>query len=74
MGSLDFEYLKNISPNLYQTLLNRSAQDPRINEIESIKTKSGLPNLKISHKTGKMTLHSNYNMEKEYEKLYAKMK
>ena len=74
MGSLAFDYLKEISPDLYRTLLNRTTQDSRIIEIETIKTKAGLANMKISHNAGKMTLHSNYSVEKESEKIYSKMK
>lgn len=74
MASVNFEYLKDISPNLYSTLLNRATNDPRIIGIESIKTKNGSANMIISHGGGKMTLHSNYNVDKESEKLYEKMK
>ena len=74
MGSLAFDYLKEISPDLFRTLLNRTTQDSRIIEIETIKTKTGLANMKISHNAGKMTLHSNYSVEKESEKIYSKMK
>jgi len=74
MASVNFEYLKDISPDLYSTLLKRTTNDPRIIGIESIKTKNGLANMRISHGGGKMTLHSNYNVDKESEKLYEKMK
>ena len=73
MSSFDFEYLRDISPDLYKTLLNRAVKDPRVLEIETLKTKTDLANMRVSHSGGKITLHSNYNVDKECQKLYEKM-
>lgn len=72
MSNMNFDYINDISTDLYSTLLNRSSSDPRIIGLEELYTKSGLPNLRITHSKGKMTLHSNYDVNKECEKLYQK--
>lgn len=72
MSILDFDYINEISTDLYISLKNRSSKDPRIIEVEELQTKSGLPNLRVTHSTGKVTLHSNYDVNKECEKLYQK--
>lgn len=73
MAEVTFDYLKEISPDLYRNLINRSLTDSRIIELEAMETKTGLPNIRVTHSKGKMTLHSNYDVIKECEKLYQKM-
>ena len=55
MSILNFDYINEISTDLYSSLKNRSSNDPRIVEIEELQTKSGLPNLRVTHSTGKVT-------------------
>jgi len=69
---MDFEYIKDSSPSMYEILSAPDCTDLKIDRIEKIESKHGQPNFKIHHKTGSVTLHTNYSLEREEERIYSK--
>lgn len=71
--SIDLRYLQESAQHLYDILINRNYSDSRIQEVVPSTTRSGLPNLKLKHPRGELTLHSGYP-DKEAQKIYQKAK
>jgi hypothetical protein len=72
--AVNFDYLKSIAPDLYNLFSHEKLKDPLITSVSQLSTKNDLPNLRVSTKDREMTLHSNYNPQREAEKCYRNMK
>ncbi|MCO4783043.1 MAG: motility associated factor glycosyltransferase family protein [Candidatus Cloacimonetes bacterium] len=67
-----YDYLKDISPDLYNIISSPNIDDDRVSQVTSIKTREDLPNFQVTHANSKISIHSMFP-SKEAEKLYKSL-